>query len=79
VRKRITSHQLVEIRTVLSRARTALERIDWITKTIAEGDSFYLREGKHSEEEISLMRSALKAAVDALELAELTTGYRELK
>jgi hypothetical protein len=69
--KRITSRELVEIRTVKTRAKTAL-----ITLNIVQDQDRYggLR---HTPHEISMMRSALITAIDVLEKVEQATGYRE--
>lgn len=64
--KRITSPELVEIRTVLSRAKTALRYVGNSSNT-------------HTDHELSLMRSALITSIGVLEKAELMAGYREVE
>jgi hypothetical protein len=74
---RVTSAELTEVRTVLSRARSALKRIDYVAKARAEGWHYY--GFPHPAEEVSMMRSALITSIDVLEKIEATAGYRELK
>ncbi|TVZ01242.1 hypothetical protein EAS64_33730 [Trebonia kvetii] len=68
--KRVTSTQLIEIRTVLSRAQTAFETyfpssdIDWRVK--------------HSPSEMRKMRTALADAIRILSDVELACGYKEV-
>ena len=62
--KRRTSPELVEVRTVLSRAKSAIARIDYVSTP-------------HTEHEASMMRSALLTTIDVLEKVEKAYGHSE--
>lgn len=72
--RRITSNELVEVRTVLSRAKTALATID----SVHRNDCAYHRYFGviHTEHELSMMRSALMTSIDVLGKVEAEYGYR---
>jgi hypothetical protein len=79
VRKRITSRELTEVRTVLSRARTALTAIDSDARNRRDGNDFQ-REyfaTPHGSHELSMMRSALTTSIGVLADVEERYGYSE--
>lgn len=74
---RVTSYELVEVRTVLSRAKTALKTIDHVAWWRA-GDYYYTlpNQVEHTEHELSMMRSALMTSISVLGEVEKAYGYR---
>jgi hypothetical protein len=76
--KRITSFELTEIRTVLSRAKTALVTVDGYVNMRETGSDWHRDyfATPHTDHEISLMRSALMTSIDVLEKVEQSAGYK---
>lgn len=72
--KRVTSNELVEVRTVLSRARTALAQLNRSKPNdyVAWSKNY----ARHTEHELSMMRSALTRTIEDLTNVELAYGYR---
>lgn len=72
---RVTSYELVEVRTVLSRAKTALKVFDaphhFCVSRCAD-----VHDRPHTLHELSMMRSALMTSIDVLGKVETAYGYR---
>lgn len=74
---RVTSYELVEVRTVLSRAKTALRTINNLSAWYANGQCCLPDNSvPHTEHELSMMRSALMTSIDVLGKVETAYGYR---
>jgi hypothetical protein len=73
--KKIVTHELIEIRTVLSRALTALDKINgW--ESLSSFDRFaYDHQIEHTPHELSMMRSALIRTIEDLTEIEAKYGW----